>query len=216
MAPDVPGRRTVRARARPTWSCSAGSGSPRCVDLRSTAEWESGRFPIEAIQVDLHHLPIVEEVLDPTRYELPEGMLAARYQDYTRLGPDHIAKAISFVADPANHPIVVHCLAGKDRTGVVVALILSLLGVDDDTVAEDYALSNLSMARLRQRAIDARGERPFHHRRARQRGLLGPAVQHHLALRVRCDSRTARSRTTSSRSGSRPAEVHSLREGLLE
>jgi protein-tyrosine phosphatase len=36
---------------------------------------------------------------------------------------------------------VVHCTAGKDRTGVAVALLLSFLGVDDATVAEDYALS---------------------------------------------------------------------------
>jgi protein-tyrosine phosphatase len=36
---------------------------------------------------------------------------------------------------------VVHCTAGKDRTGVAVALLLSFLGVDDVTVAEDYALS---------------------------------------------------------------------------
>jgi len=128
-----------------------GLGIRTVVDLRSTAEWESGRFPVHAIPVGFHHLPIVEEILDPARYSVPEGMMAARYQDYARLGSAEIARAISLVADPANHPIVGHCLAGKDRTGVVVALVLSLLGVDDDTVAEDYSLSNLAMARLRAR-----------------------------------------------------------------
>jgi protein-tyrosine phosphatase len=192
-----------------------GLGIASVVDLRSTAEWESGRFPVEAIEVDLHHLPIVEEVLDPSRYELPEGMLAARYQDYTRLGPDHIAKAISLVADPANHPIVVHCLAGKDRTGVVVSLILSLLRVDDDTVAEDYALSNLSMARLRQRAIEARGERPFptteldnevfSARPSNITSLFGALRQSHGSVEDYVVS-----------IGVTAAEVHSLREGLLE
>jgi protein-tyrosine phosphatase len=38
-------------------------------------------------------------------------------------------------------PAVVHCTAGKDRTGVAIALLLSFLGVDDETVAADYALS---------------------------------------------------------------------------
>lgn len=41
----------------------------------------------------------------------------------------------------AERATVVHCTAGKDRTGVVIALLLSFLGVDDETVAADYALS---------------------------------------------------------------------------
>jgi protein-tyrosine phosphatase len=38
-------------------------------------------------------------------------------------------------------PAVVHCTAGKDRTGLVIALALGAVGVDDETIAEDYALS---------------------------------------------------------------------------
>lgn len=41
----------------------------------------------------------------------------------------------------ADGATVVHCTAGKDRTGVAIALLLSFLGVDDETVADDYALS---------------------------------------------------------------------------
>jgi protein tyrosine/serine phosphatase len=134
-------------------------GIATVVDLRSTAEWDSGRFPVEHIPVTLHHVPIVEEILDPTRYELPKGMLAARYQDYARIGSEPIAKAISVIAEPGGHPVVVHCLAGKDRTGVVVAITLALLGIDDETIAEDYALSNLVMAQLRAWA-EARADRP--------------------------------------------------------
>jgi protein-tyrosine phosphatase len=127
-------------------------GIATVLDLRSTAELQSGRFPLDEFPVAFHHLPLVEEILDPTRYEVPEGMLAARYQEIAQIGSSYIAQAISIVADADTHPIVVHCLAGKDRTGVVVALVLSLLGVNDETVAEDYALSNLAMAALRQRA----------------------------------------------------------------
>ncbi|MGH8996219.1 MAG: tyrosine-protein phosphatase [Acidimicrobiales bacterium] len=192
-----------------------GLGIATVVDLRSTAEWESGRFPVEAIEVDLHHLPIVEEILDPSRYELPEGMLAARYQDYTRLGPGPIAKAISLVADPSNHPVVVHCLAGKDRTGVVVALILSVLGVDDDTVAEDYALSNLSMARLRQRAVEATGERPFRTTELDNEVFSArPSNITSLFAALRESHGSVEDFVIST--GVKPAEVDSLREGLLE
>lgn len=131
-------------------------GIATVLDLRSTAEWESGRFPVEHLAVTLHHLPVVEEILDPTRYQVAEGMMAARYQEVADIGASAIAQAISIVADADTHPIVVHCLAGKDRTGIVVALVLALLGVADETVAEDYALSNLAMAALRERAeLDA-------------------------------------------------------------
>jgi protein-tyrosine phosphatase len=43
---------------------------------------------------------------------------------------------------------VFHCAAGKDRTGVLAALVLSLLGVDDDVIATDYGLSRLGMDRM--------------------------------------------------------------------
>src|SRR5436190_20780229 len=45
------------------------------------------------------------------------------------------------LADDTAHPIVFHCAAGKDRTGLVAALLLALLGVDDETIAADYALT---------------------------------------------------------------------------
>jgi protein-tyrosine phosphatase len=44
---------------------------------------------------------------------------------------------------------VFHCTAGKDRTGILSAVILSLLGVDEPTVVADYALSGAAMERLR-------------------------------------------------------------------
>ena len=43
---------------------------------------------------------------------------------------------------PVQQPVLVHCSAGKDRTGVVVALVLSLLGVADEVIAEDYCLTS--------------------------------------------------------------------------
>ena len=46
------------------------------------------------------------------------------------------------VADPANHPVVIHCTAGKDRTGLGAALLLGAVGVDRDTIITDYALTD--------------------------------------------------------------------------
>jgi len=45
-------------------------------------------------------------------------------------------------------PLLFHCQAGKDRTGIVAAVVLSLLGVSRDDVVEDFALSNLATSRF--------------------------------------------------------------------
>lgn len=47
-----------------------------------------------------------------------------------------------------------HCTAGKDRTGVLVALILALVGVEDEVIAEEYALTELGLARWREMIVD--------------------------------------------------------------
>lgn len=52
-----------------------------------------------------------------------------------------LVKVMTFLADPAALPALVHCTAGKDRTGMVVALALSVARVPDETIADDYALS---------------------------------------------------------------------------
>jgi protein tyrosine/serine phosphatase len=72
--------------------------------------------------------------------------LANRYLDLTEEGPAGLAAALAVIADSGNAPLVVHCVAGKDRTGVVAALTLSLLGVADADIAADYALTQQSAA----------------------------------------------------------------------
>lgn len=57
--------------------------------------------------------------------------------------------------DPANTPILVHCSAGKDRTGVFCALLLLLLGVDPNTVAHEYELTTHGYAPERNKIIEA-------------------------------------------------------------
>jgi protein-tyrosine phosphatase len=54
-----------------------------------------------------------------------------------------IANAVRALARPGGVPGLVHCTAGKDRTGIVIALVLSAIGAADSVVAADYALSSL-------------------------------------------------------------------------
>jgi protein-tyrosine phosphatase len=73
--------------------------------------------------------------------------LADRYLDLAEEGAAELAEALDLIADAEAAPVVVHCVAGKDRTGVVCALTLSLLGVSDVDIAADYALSTAGFER---------------------------------------------------------------------
>lgn len=132
------------------------------VDLR--AERESVRAPSAWADVSgasLVTLPIAEggEGAD-TNYMrmLLDGEIARFDADsmtgfYIRMlarRSDVLGEAFRLLVDPSNLPVLVHCAAGKDRTGVFVALVLSVLGIPRDVVVEDYALTGI----LRPNRID--------------------------------------------------------------
>lgn len=126
-------------------------GIATVLDLRSTTELEVGRFPLDSVPVAFFHLPIVEETMDPRKYRLAPGKLGERYEELARFGAPQIAAAIEIIADPASHPVVFHCTIGKDRTGVLAAVTLALLGVPDETIIDDYVLSGPAITALRAR-----------------------------------------------------------------
>jgi protein-tyrosine phosphatase len=129
----------------------ADLGVRTVIDLRRTFEVEEhGRVPESA---ELTYLNAVLEHVDWADVPHPEGIqherwLADRYLNFAEDGRAGLAAALSVIADPAAAPVVVHCMAGKDRTGVVCALTLSLLGVSDADIAADYALTETSMKSL--------------------------------------------------------------------
>jgi len=78
------------------------------------------------------------------RGEIPEvgvEAMADVYMTILRLHADSFGAVVAHAAEPDNLPMIVHCTAGKDRTGVASALLLAALGVDDDAVVEDYELT---------------------------------------------------------------------------
>jgi protein tyrosine/serine phosphatase len=83
--------------------------------------------------------------------------LASRYLEMLDQGASSIISALDTIADADCLPLVFHCSAGKDRTGVLAAVLLSVLGVSDDDIAADYALSRGAMREL---ADWVRTERP--------------------------------------------------------
>ncbi|MGC4818992.1 tyrosine-protein phosphatase [Micromonospora sp. DT63] len=129
----------------------AAIGIRTVIDLRRPTEVErDGRVPayqgltyrnIHPEHEDWSGTPH-EKGTDLARY------LADRYADLAQTGTAGLAEAIGLIADSANAPVVVHCVAGKDRTGIVCALTLAVLGVDDADITADYALSTEASARF--------------------------------------------------------------------
>jgi protein-tyrosine phosphatase len=118
------------------------------VDLRAGHEVETyGHGPLGSEGVVVHHLPIADETR-PDRIERPRDApdpstltLDRIYLLMLERYADRFVRVLRTLADESTHPIVFHCAAGKDRTGIVAALLLSVLGVDDETIAVDYALT---------------------------------------------------------------------------
>lgn len=129
-------------------------GVATVIDLRTTLEFEGGRFPVDDVPVDLHHLPLLDALPDPEAFKLTPGILATQYQEIARDAAPQIGRVLTIVASRETHPVIIHCTAGKDRTGVLVAVLLGLLGVDDQTIIDDYALSAVAMANLRAKLIE--------------------------------------------------------------
>ena len=120
------------------------------VDLRSTDEVEKeGRGALVDAAVEYHHLPLFE-VVPGLRPEWPDTL----HELYRRLltdSADRVAAVLRVIASADAHPVVFHCVAGKDRTGIVAALVLGLLGVSDEDIVTDYALTQEVMAAMIER-----------------------------------------------------------------
>jgi protein-tyrosine phosphatase len=121
------------------------------LDLRTPEEHERARFTHDS--VTSHHLPILQASWDRDVFtgDLdPVEFLSDRYVEMLDEGREAIGRALHILADPDAFPLVFHCAAGKDRTGVVAAIVLSVLGIGDDVIATDYSLSRLGMGRFKE------------------------------------------------------------------
>jgi protein-tyrosine phosphatase len=128
-------------------------GLQTIVDLRSEAE--SARTPSawrDATGATVLAFPISEggegtdtnymrELLNGTRARFDADDLAAFYCLCLDRRAATFAGAVRVIADAERLPVLVHCSAGKDRTGLLIALVLEVLGVPRESVLEDYTLT---------------------------------------------------------------------------
>jgi protein tyrosine/serine phosphatase len=97
-----------------------------------------------------HHLPLGDLLGNGDNWErwCDPVYVADRYFDVCQAGAASITEAFAVLTDPSAYPAVVQCSLGKDRTGVVVALVLRAIGVPLRAIVDEYALSRRGAARI--------------------------------------------------------------------
>jgi protein-tyrosine phosphatase len=128
------------------------------VDLRRPNEREKWPDALDGLGVRFHLQPLDAEDLEAVLRRPP----LETYKLSVDQRGEQLAGAVAALAQPGAFPALVHCMAGKDRTGVVIAFTLAAVGVPDDVVAADYQLSRQYftgplVAQIRQRMIDDDG-----------------------------------------------------------
>lgn len=150
----------------------ASLGVRTVVDLRSDGEVDVAAS-IAAEGIVVLHLPVLRDVWSHDAFDGGASpvdavtFLVERYLEMLDEGAGAIAAIFELLAASSCRPLAFHCSAGKDRTGVIAALLLALLGVPDDDIADDYTTSAAAMDKLvewvrtqRPEAADAMAKQP--------------------------------------------------------
>jgi protein tyrosine/serine phosphatase len=121
------------------------------VDLRSSAEVSSeGIGALPTPPVEYRHLPLFDGHRNAGETEDPPPSLADQYFHLLRTARGPISKVLRVLAHSAE-PAVFHCAAGKDRTGIISAILLGLVGVRERDVVEDYVFTNRNLDKIIER-----------------------------------------------------------------
>jgi protein-tyrosine phosphatase len=126
-----------------------GLGVKSAFDFRGTEERTAAHCGLEEIAV--HSLPIEPTVVadlrarratgQPLSSSAAQDVMRDSYRGYVRNNTPRFRTLFAHLLED-RAPLVIHCTAGKDRTGFACALILHALGASDDVIAEDYLLTN--------------------------------------------------------------------------
>ncbi|MGY4102967.1 tyrosine-protein phosphatase [Nocardia sp. R16R-3T] len=140
------------------------------VDLRSPTEIHR-EHPWAAGPPDYVHIPLLNA--DPVRMALDRemGHLVGLYTAMLQDGAERIARIARLVAE-APAPVMVHCAVGKDRTGVVVAVLLAAVGVSESEIVRDYRATEANMPGIVARMVLGR---PPEERRAMREVAADPS-----------------------------------------
>ncbi|MSO95362.1 MAG: tyrosine-protein phosphatase [Thermoleophilia bacterium] len=172
----------IRRLSAAGWHAALAHGIRRVIDLRFDGE-EPGEpdapAEVEVIGVSLfgRHSVDAAKVFDDRLLAADDvgSVFAAGYIHTLKRSPERVAQAVAAVADADHdHGVLVHCFAGKDRTGIISALLLSVAGVPDEAIAADYAASEANMPSLFDDWIATAADADA--RTTRQRSALSPTA----------------------------------------
>lgn len=120
------------------------------IDLRATGEVRKGGISVDhsdRLSLPLDFQQATRERLRPVIYNRDSESVIADISNEIYLeildasGPV-IRQVLEVLADPARSPVLIHCQAGKDRTGIIIALILLAMGVKREFIIKDFMRSN--------------------------------------------------------------------------
>jgi protein-tyrosine phosphatase len=119
-------------------------GVQSIIDLRPSREIQESPNPFfGSSEVDYYHQNLIGDVLPYEKMEKGEPLerIVQVYTSILDTRHSQIRETLATIASSDSRPILFHCGAGKDRTGLIAALLLGIAGVPDATIAEDYALT---------------------------------------------------------------------------
>lgn len=129
------------------------------IDLRSSAERNTDGCGALAEQpIRFHHLPLFDGETSRRADSQPVDTLADRYFLLAEFAKEPIGRVVETIASTSD-PVVYHCAAGKDRTGVISAVVLGLLGVEEDVIVADYAATRKNLDAIIDRLMSLEGYR---------------------------------------------------------
>jgi len=183
------------------------------IDLRNAAEAQRDPDPtFHERGVDYRLIPQQDDQL----WQQPEWAARTRAERDALVidqRAEHIAAMARAVANAAPGGVLIHCLAGKDRTGIAVALLLSLVGVSDAEIAADYALSEGSLAAELEVALAAAADDEARERLVRSYDARPETM---LATLAHLQTRHGGAKAYLTRAGLSDADIDRIRARLLE
>ena len=119
-------------------------GVQTVIDLRRQVEIDGQPDNVLARspRVRYHNVDIVGDmVFDQVESTEPRDRIHASYRNMLDRRGRRFGEALRVMAQPGALPAMYHCMAGQDRTGLISALLLGLVGVPEETIAADYTLT---------------------------------------------------------------------------
>ena len=136
-----------------------GLGMSTVIDLRTPFEWSDETAP-PLPGLGARNLPMFERLPRfPEEPEDPTAMMVDLYMWVLEVGAGTITAVLELLAEEDAYPFTFYCAAGKDRTGVLTAIVFSLLGVPRELIVRDYALSDAPVDALKRWIEDRDPER---------------------------------------------------------